>query len=159
MHGAKRGLSERAQDRERHAQGRATGGGRPLIRALAAGAVAAWAIGTVAMPLAAWIWLRRGGRRRVLALVAFAGGLVAQAAWLYEVATGGLSVVLEPDAGLSGWGAWSLGFAGLVAIVSGLAAGLKRGPGGLLDPDRAFEIAIGCFGVGVLLQQIARALA
>ena len=130
-----------------------------MIRALATGAVVAWAIGAIAMPLAAWIWLRGSGRRRVLALVAFAGGLVAQVAWLYEVATGGLSVVLEPDAGLDGWGAWSLGVAGLVAIVSGLKAGLEQGPGGLLDPDRAFEVAIGLFGVGVLLQQIARTLA
>ncbi|HJU87182.1 MAG TPA: hypothetical protein VJ788_07450 [Gemmatimonadota bacterium] len=111
------------------------------------------------MVLAAGIWLRRGGRRRVLALVAFVGGLVAQAAWLYEVAAGGLGVVLEPDAGLSGWGAWSLGFAGLVALVSGLRAGLAAGGGGLLDPDRAFEVAVGLLGVGVLLQQIGRALA
>jgi hypothetical protein len=92
-------------------------------------------------------------------LVAFAAGVVAQAAWLYEIATGGLGVVLESDAGLSGWGAWSLGFAGLVALASGLGAALEQGPGGLRDPDRAFEVAIGLFGVGVLLQQIARALA
>lgn len=84
---------------------------------------------------------------------------MAQVAWLYEVATGGLRVVLEPDAGLEGWGAWSLGFAGLVALASGLKAGFDQGPGGLRDPDRAFEVAIGLFGVGVLLQQIARALA
>jgi hypothetical protein len=113
----------------------------------------------MAMPIAAWIWLRGGGRHRALALVAFAGGFVAQAAWLYEVATGGLGAVLEPDAGLNGWGAWSVGLAGLVAIVSGLKAGLERGPAGLLDPDRAFEVAIGLFGLGVLLQQIARVFA
>ena len=111
------------------------------------------------MPIAAWIWLRRGERRKALALVAFGAGLVAQVAWLYEIATGGLDVVLEADAGLDGWGAWSLGIAGLIAIVSGLKAGMERGPRGLLDPDRAFELAIGLFGTGVLLQQIARALA
>ncbi|HET6361014.1 MAG TPA: hypothetical protein VFH11_03050 [Gemmatimonadota bacterium] len=121
--------------------------------------VVAWGIGAIAMVLVAGIWLRRGGRRRVLALVALAGGLAAQAAWLSEIAAGGLRVVLEPDAGLSGWGAWSLGIAGMVALVSGLRAGVERGRGGLLDPDRAFEVAIGLLGSGVLLQQIARALA
>ena len=111
------------------------------------------------MPIAAWIWLRRGERRKALVVVAFGAGLVAQVAWLHEIATNGLGAVLEADAGLDGWGAWSLGIAGLIAIVSGLKAGVDRGRGGLLDPDRAFEIAIGHFGTGVLLQQIARALA
>ena len=92
-------------------------------------------------------------------LVALAGGLVAQAAWLYQVATDGLGAILAPGAGMDGWGAWSLGVAGLVAIVSGLRGWLERGSGGSLDPDRAFEMAIGLFGSGVLLQQIARALA
>lgn len=109
------------------------------------------------MPVAAWIWLRAGGRRRVVALVAFAAGLVAQVAWLYDVATHGPGVILHPAAGMNGWGAWSLGVAGLAALLSGIRA--ARGLRGLLEPDRAFEVAIGLFGVGVLLQQIARALA
>lgn len=130
-----------------------------MIPAFAIGAVVAWALGIIAMLLGAWLWLRRGGRRRVLILVAFAAGLVAQLAWLYQVADDGLDAILVPGAGMDGWGAWSLGVAGLVAIVSGLRAGLEGGSDGLLDPDRAFELAIGLFGTGVLLQQIARALA
>lgn len=110
------------------------------------------------MPIAAWIWLRDGEGRKALALVAFAAGLVAQAAWLYEVARGGLDAVLAAEAGLDGWGAWSLGIAGLIAIVSGLRGGFDRDPGCRLDPERAFEVAIGLFGTGVLLQQIARAI-
>ena len=111
----------------------------------------------MAMPAAGWIWLRKGGRRRTLALVAFAGGFVAQAAWLNDLARGGLGAVLEPGVGMSGWGAWSLGVAGAIALVSRIRAGLGRD--GLSDPDRAFEAAIGLFGAGVLLQQIARTLA
>ncbi|HEY7471235.1 MAG TPA: hypothetical protein VIE68_02710 [Gemmatimonadota bacterium] len=111
----------------------------------------------MAMPIAAWIWLRGGGRR--WAIVAFSGGLVAQVAWLREVATGGLDAVLGPDVGLSGWGAWSLGAAGLVAALSGLGAGTGPGREDRIDPDRALEIAIGFLGVGVLLQRIAVALA
>lgn len=130
-----------------------------MILILAWGAVAAWAIGAVAMPVVAWIWLRGDGRRRAVVLIALAAGLVAQVAWLYEVATGGPDAVLEAEAGLDGWGAWSLGVAGLIAIVSGLRAGWERGSGGPVDPDRAFEAAIGLFGTGVLLQQLARALA
>lgn len=111
------------------------------------------------MPIAGWIWLRRGGRRRTLALVAFAGGFVAQAAWLYDLVRGGLGAVLEPGVGMSGWGAWSLGIAASIALVSGLRAGLVRGADGLFEPDRAFEVAVGLLGTGVLLQQIARTLA
>lgn len=159
MHGEKRGVPDRVADGEIGPQGLESSGGGPLIGAVAAGAVVAWGAGAIAMPLAAGLWVWRGGRRRALALAVFTGGLVAQAAWLYDVATGGLGVVLDPDTGLDGWGAWSLGFAGLVALVSGLGSAWDRGPGGLLDPDRAFEVAIGLFGTGVLLQQIARALA
>jgi hypothetical protein len=159
VHGEKRGVPDRTADSEGKSQGGEGTGGGSLIGALTLGAVIAWALGAAAMPIGAWIWLRRGGRRRALALVALTGGLVAQAAWLYEVATDGLGVVLEPDAGLDGWGAWALGFAGVVALVSGLRAGWERAPSGLLEPDRVFEVAIGLFGVGVLLQQIARALA
>ena len=157
MHGAERGHSGRAADGESE-----PGGGderRSLIRALALGAVAAWAIGAIAIPMAAWIRLRAGGRRRVVAIVAFAAGLVAQVAWLYEVAADGLGAILQPEAGMNGWGAWSLGVAGLAALLSGISAAWGRGLRGRLDPDRAFEVAIGLFGVGVLLQQIARALA
>jgi hypothetical protein len=130
-----------------------------VILVLAWSAVAAWAIGAAAMPVVAWIWLRRGGRRRAVVLIALAAGLVAQVAWLYEVAAGGPDAVLGAEAGLDGWGAWSLGVAGLIAIVSGLGAVRDRGSGGPIDPDRAFEAAIGLFGTGVLLQQIARTLA
>ena len=108
------------------------------------------------MPFAAWAWIRSGRRRWMLA--AFGAGVVAQAAWLREVAAGGLSAILRPDAGLNAWGAWSLGVAGLVALVSGLGSVLRSGREGLLHPDRALEIAIGFFGVGVLLQRIALAL-
>ena len=160
MHGEKRCVPDRASNREGESQGGEGTGGGSLIGALTLGAAIAWALGAAAMLVGAWIWFRRRDRRRILALVAFTGGFAAQAAWLYDVATDGIHVVLEPDAGLDGWGAWSLGFAGLVALFSGIWAGWGRGPkSGLLDPDRAFEFAIGLFGVGVLLQQIARALA
>lgn len=159
MHGAERGHSGSLADGESGPGGGDERRGLSLIRALALGAIAAWAIGAIAMPIAAWIRLRAGGRRRVVALVAFAGGLVAQAAWLYDVATNGLGVILQPGAGMNGWGAWSLGIAGLAALLSSIRAAWGRGLRGLLDPDRAFEVAIGLFGVGVLLQQIARALA
>jgi hypothetical protein len=111
------------------------------------------------MPVAAWIWVRARKPRWPLALVAFAGGLVAQAAWVHAVVVRGPTAVLDADLGLGGWGAWSLGVAGMVALCSGLVAGLKRGVEGMRDPDRAFEVAVGLFGTGVLLQQIARALA
>lgn len=159
MHGAERGHSGCVADGESDPGGGDERRGVSLIRALTLGAVAAWAIGAISMPIVAWIWLRAGGRRRVVALVAFAAGLVAQGAWLYDVAADGPGAILQPAAGMNGWGAWSLGIAGLAALLSGIRAAWGRGLRGLLDPDRAFEVAIGLFGVGVLLQQIARALA
>jgi hypothetical protein len=111
------------------------------------------------MPVAGWIWVRARKPRWPLALAAFAGGLVAEAAWLHAVVERGPTAVLDADLGLGGWGAWSLGVAGLVALCSGLVAGLKNGVGGMREPDLAFEVAVGLFGTGVLLQQIARAMA
>ena len=129
-----------------------------MSRALAAAAVLAWAVGAVAIPVTAWLWFR-AGRRRLL-LIAFAGGLVAELSWLASVAAGGLDVLLNPrwKEGLTGWAAWAAGVGGLAALVSGLrpraGAGLGRS-GGVRDPDRAAEIAVGLFGLGILLRQLA----
>ncbi len=127
-----------------------------MIRVLAIGAVLAWAVGAVTMPVAAWTWLRAGRRRWML--IAFAGGLVAQAGWVYEVAVQGLHSVVDPatDVGMTGWTAWALGAGG----VAGLVSGTRRAPeAGLVSrPDRALELGLGFLGLGVLLQQIARAL-
>ena len=132
-----------------------------MSRALAAAAVLAWAIGAVAMPVAAWLWLR-AGRRRLL-LIAFAGGLVAELSWLASVAANGLDVLLDPGwkEGLTGWAAWAAGVGGLAALVSGLKPGgepARGGAAGPRDPDRAVEIGIGFFGLGILLRQLALAL-
>lgn len=126
------------------------------MRLLAIGAVIAWAVGAVMMPIAAWIWLRAGRRRWML--IAFAGGLVAQAGWVYEVAVQGLYSVVDPatDVGMTGWTAWALGAGG----VAGLVSGTRRAPGtGVVSrPDRALELGLGFLGLGVLLQQTAMAL-
>lgn len=129
-----------------------------MSRVFAMAAVVVWAIGAVALPILARTWWR--GRRSRWMLVGFAGGLVAQIAWLVAVADGGLASVLDPetDVGLAGWAAWALGVGGVAGLLSGLESYTKRGPDALRDPDRAFEIAIGLFGLGILLQQVARAL-
>jgi hypothetical protein len=129
-----------------------------VIRALTTCAVVAWSVGAAAMPIAAWIWLRRDGRRPALALVAFAAGLVAQVAWLYEIAANGLGVLLIPERGPDGVFAWGLGVTGVAALISSVGAGSREGPGGLLVPDRALQLAFGLFGLGVLLRQIALTL-
>jgi hypothetical protein len=121
--------------------------------ALAAGAVAAWALGAAAMPVVAWLWVRDGRRR--LGFVAFAGAMVAQVSWLALVAGSGLAVLLDPRAkGVpDGWVGWVAGVGGLAALVSGLrprAAPRRRS-------DLAAEMGIGLFGLGVLLRQLALA--
>ena len=128
-----------------------------MIRVLAVGAVLAWAVGAVTMPVAAWIWLRAGRRRWML--IAFAGGLVAQAGWVYEVAVHGLQSVVDPatDVGMTGWTAWALGAGGVAGLVSGTRR--TRTAGFVSRSDRTLELGLGFLGLGILLQQIARALA
>ena len=126
-----------------------------MSRALATAAVALWALGAAAMPAVAWVWIRDGRRR--LGLVGFAGAMIAQVSWLALVAGSGLSILLDPRAeGVpGGWVGWTAGAGGLAALVSGLRprAGLRRPRGS----DRAAEIGIGLFGLGVLLRQMALA--
>lgn len=122
--------------------------------ALAAAAVLAWIMGATAMAVAAWVRLRAGRRRLIVAV--YAGGLIAQVAWLLPVAAKGLAAVRDPagDVGMSGWAAWGVGAAGLAALVSGLKG--PTGRGSLLsDPNRTGELALGLFGAGVLLRQLA----
>jgi hypothetical protein len=124
-----------------------------VSRALAAAAVAAWALGAAAMPAVAWLWIRDGRRR--LGLVAFAGAMVAQVSWLALVAGSGLAVLLDPRAGgvPGGWVGWVAGAGGLAALVSRLRPG--TGTRRVRASDRAAEIGIGLFGLGVLLRQLA----
>jgi hypothetical protein len=124
-----------------------------VSRALAAAAVAAWALGAAAMPAVAWLWIRDGRRR--LGLVGFAGAMVAQVSWLALVAGSGLAILLDPRAwGVpGGWVGWAAGVGGLAALVSGLRPG--TGPRRVRASDRAAEIGIGLFGLGVLLRQLA----
>ena len=122
--------------------------------ALAAAAVLAWIIGAAAMVVAAWVRLRTG--RRGLIVAAYAGGLIAQVAWLLPVAAKGIAAVRDPagDVGMTGWAAWAVGAGGVAALVSGLRGPKGRGPL-LSDPDRTGELALGFFGAGVLLRQLA----
>jgi hypothetical protein len=124
-----------------------------VSRGLAAAAVAAWALGAAAMPAVAWLWVRDGRRR--IGLLAFAGALVAQASWLAIVAGNGLAILLDPRAeGVpAGWIGWVAGVGGLGALVSGLRP--RAAPGGHGGSDRAAEIGIGLFGLGLLLRQLA----
>jgi hypothetical protein len=107
------------------------------------------------MPVAAWIWFRAGRRRWMLA--AFASGLVAQAAWLAAVAANGLDAILAPtpQVGFTGWAAWALGIGGVAGLVSGMRGATETGRT-IAQSDRAMELSIGFFGLGVLLQQLAR---
>lgn len=116
-------------------------------------AIVAWAAGVLAAAQAARVWVRAGRRR--LGLVAMAGILCVELAWLGWVAARGLEAVLAPrSVGIvDGWLGWMAGLAGLAALVSGVA-----GAGGLRDPDRAAEIAVGLFGLGILLRQVATML-
>ena len=106
------------------------------------------------MAVAAWLQPRTG--RRGLIVAAYAGGLLAQVAWLLPVAEKGLDAVWDPngDVGMMGWSAWAVGAGGVAALVSGVRG--TRGRASLLsDPDRMGELALGLFGAGVLLRQLA----
>ncbi|CAN5866553.1 hypothetical protein BH20GEM1_BH20GEM1_04180 [soil metagenome] len=124
-----------------------------MREALAAAAVVVWTAGAVAVVHAARVWLRAGRRR--FGLVPLAGILVFELAWLGWIATGGLEVALmqRSERFVDGWIGWITGLASLAALASGLA-----GKGGLRDPDRAAEIGVGLFGLGILLRQIATTL-
>jgi hypothetical protein len=124
-----------------------------VSRALAAAAVAVWALGAAAMPAVAWLWIRDGRRR--IGLLGFAGVLVAQVSWLALVAGDRLAIRLDPraegvPAGRIGWAA---GVGGHAALVSGLRP--RAGPGRHAGSDQAAEIAVGVFGLGLLLRQLA----
>lgn len=124
-----------------------------MSRTLAAASVAAWALGAAALPAVAWLWVRDGRRR--LGLVAFAGAMVAQVSWLALVAGSGLVALLDPGAAgvPEGWVAWAAGVGGLASLVAGLRR--RAGPRRPRVSDRAAEIGIGLFGVGLLLRQLA----
>lgn len=127
-----------------------------MIRVFAMGAILAWAAGAVAMLIAAWVWLRAGRPRWML--VAFTGGLVAQAGWVYGAAMQGLPAVVDPmtTVGMTGWAGWVLGMGGLGGLVSGMRRGPETGRGN--RSNRALELGLGFLGLGLLLQQIAMAL-
>lgn len=122
--------------------------------ALAAVAVLTWIMGAAAMAFAAWLRLRTG--RRGLIVAAYAGGLIAQVAWLRGVAAKGIAAVWDPagDVGMTGWAAWAVGTGGVAALLSSLR-GSKGRESLLSDPDRTGELALGLFGAGVLLRQLA----
>ena len=124
-----------------------------MSRALAAAAVAVWALGAAAMPAVAWLWIRDGRGR--LGLIAFAGAVVAMGSWLALVAGSGLSILLDPRAeGVpGGWVGGAAGVGGLAAFGSGLRPG--TGARRFRASERAAEIGIGLFGLGVLLRQLA----
>ena len=124
-----------------------------MSRALAAAAVAVWVLGAAAMPAVAWLWIRDGRGR--LGLVAFGGALVAQVSWLTLVTGSGLVLLLDPRAEEvpGGWVGWAAGVGGLASLAAGLR---PRGwPRRSRVSDRAAEIGIGLFGVGLLLRQLA----
>ena len=121
-----------------------------MSTALAIAAAGAWGIGAVAAVVAALLWLRAD--RRWLGLVGLTGVLAVELAGLGWIASRGVDVLLAPraDGIVDRWIGWTAGIAGLVALVSGLA-----GAGGVRDPDRAVEVAVGLFGLGILLRQLA----
>lgn len=124
-----------------------------MSRALAAAAVAAWSLGAAAMPAVAWLWIRDGRRR--LGLIAFAGALVAQLSWLALVAGSGLAILVDARAeGFPGGPTgWAVGVGGIAALASGLWPRAERAR--FRGSDRAAEIGVGLFGLGVLLRQLA----
>jgi hypothetical protein len=120
-------------------------------------AVLAWGgAALVATPIAGWRRLRAGPRDR--AFLVLAVFQVSQLAWLGWIAVHGIHALLERSAGARppAWLGWTIGFAGLTSLVSAL----RSGPGGKLrrDPNRATALACGLFGLGYLLQEIARAV-
>jgi hypothetical protein len=121
-----------------------------VSEAVAIAAAGVWGVGALASALAALLWLRAG--RRWLGLVGLGGVLVVEVAGLGWVAARGVDVLHAARSGgiVEGWIEWTAGIAGLVALGSGLA-----GAGGVRDPDRAAEISVGLFGLGILLRQLA----
>lgn len=121
-----------------------------MSEALAVAAAGAWGVGALASALASLLWFR--GSRRWLGLVGLGAVLAVEVAGLGWVAARGIEVLHAPRTGgiVEGWIGWTAGIAGLVALVSGLAGG-----GGVRDPDRAAEISVGLFGLGILLRQLA----
>lgn len=113
-------------------------------------AAGAWAAGAVVAAVAVPLWLRRG--RRWLGLVGLSGVLAVEVAALAWVDTHGVEVLLAPGSEgiVDRWIGWTAGLAGLAALGSGLT-----GAGGVRDPDRAAEIGVGLFGLGILLRQLA----
>jgi hypothetical protein len=121
-----------------------------VSEALALAAAGVWGVGALASALATRLWFREG--RRWLGLVGLTGVLAVEVAGLGWVAARGVDVLLASrgEGIVERWIDWTAGIAGLVALVSGLA-----GAGGVRDPDRAAEIAVGLFGLGILLRQLA----
>jgi hypothetical protein len=128
-----------------------------VSQVLAGAAVLAWGLGAAAITGAAWFWLRENRSR--LGFVAFAGILVAEVAVLREVAVHGNDALLDPGMGgfLTGWVGWTAGIAGLIALVSGMRPGATSlsAAGRSRYAHRAAAIAIGIFGLGFLLRQLA----
>jgi hypothetical protein len=125
--------------------------------ALAWAALAAWmAAAMMATPMAGWLLL--GDGRRDWRLLVVAVFLAAQLLWLGGVARNGSDALLErtAGAGLPAWLGWAIGLAGLAAMASAVRAG--SGGGFRRDPDRVTALACGLFGLGYLLQGIARAV-
>jgi hypothetical protein len=128
-----------------------------MSHALAWAALATWvAAAVIATPMAGWLLLRAG--RRDWRLVVLAVFLAAELVWVGWVARNGSDVLLErpAGAGLPAWLGWVVGLAGLAALPSALRSG--SGDGLRRDPDRVTALACGFFGLGYLLQAIARAV-
>jgi hypothetical protein len=83
--------------------------------------------------------------------------LAAQLVWLGWAVRNGIGALLEPapGEGLPAWLGWAIGLAGLAALASAPRSGSGDGNG--RDPDRVTALSCGLFGLGYLLQGIARA--
>jgi hypothetical protein len=124
-----------------------------LSEALAMAAAGAWGAGALVVGVAVRLWLRAG--RRWLGLVGLSAVLAVEVMALAWVATRGVDVLLAPGSEgiVDRWIGWTAGCAGLAALGSGLV-----GARGVRDPDRAAEIGVGLFGLGILLRQLAAAV-
>jgi hypothetical protein len=124
-----------------------------VSEALAMAAAGAWGAGALVVGVAVRLWLR--ARRRWLGLVGLSGVLAVEVAALAWVTTRGVDVLLASGSEgiIDRWIGWTAGLAGLAALGSGLA-----GAGGVRDADRAAEIGVGLFGLGILLRQLATAV-